>query len=566
MGTSISQTLNDIFIEADQNKAINSDKFNQAIEEIQKRSAELSIFQTEFLNYLITFNHISAGHYEDAIYELEELQKNAQSAKVKIRSLLSLSNIYAFIKQYENAFTRLNYVTENLETINNQEVKQVAYLAMANTYLLTNQYQLSEKFSSLLLDQNPNPKIKCRANNYRLSALLKYSPGLVDKKVDIDQAITQCIESEQNIVADFLRAAWINYRLNSFEAESDLSEIQRYRVQLENSLTSSSDTQLKSYELIAKSLLARSNFKLGAFEEASNYALAVLQEKTVIGDNEPKLDVLLVLQSIAEQQGDYQTAYNYQSQLVNIKEDLIQDKQMKELAFLNVKHANQARELEIEQLNKSNQILKIEQQLAKQNAFNQQLVVLLLLIVLGFAVAWLYRMNKRHGALVKVAELDHLTKVYNRSGFEKKVNQWLNKAKHHQTQLHFAIIDFDHFKQINDKYGHLTGDWVLKHVIYEIKKHMDEGMMLSRLGGEEFSLVILEQSSQQAELKMEKIRQVIENLDLSESGHEINITCSFGVTSSEVSGYNLVSLLTHADVALYQAKSAGRNQLIRYQT
>ena len=110
--------------------------------------------------------------------------------------------------------------------------------------------------------------------------------------------------------------------------------------------------------------------------------------------------------------------------------------------------------------------------------------------------------------------------------------------------------------------GHLIGDWVLKNVIYTIKELIEENMIIARLGGEEFCVVVSDTTPEIMHKKLEVMRQAIEHLDCSEAGTDLSVTASFGFTSSETSGYSLPLLLTHADVALFEAKNKGRNQIV----
>jgi len=88
--------------------------------------------------------------------------------------------------------------------------------------------------------------------------------------------------------------------------------------------------------------------------------------------------------------------------------------------------------------------------------------------------------------------------------------------------------------------------------------------MIARLGGEEFCIVMQGVSVEVMLEKIEQMRAAIESLDCSDSGAELTVTASFGVTSSDVSGYNLPMLLTHADVALFEAKNSGRNRVVKH--
>ena len=157
-----------------------------------------------------------------------------------------------------------------------------------------------------------------------------------------------------------------------------------------------------------------------------------------------------------------------------------------------------------------------------------------------------------------------MTKVLTRKAFEEQVNSILTISKGKNLPAHVAIMDLDFFKLVNDNHGHLIGDWVLKNVIYAVKELVEENMIVARLGGEEFCLVLKNTDATIMDQKLEKMRAAIEHLDCSDSGAQLSVTASFGVTSTKISGYSLALLQTHADVALFEAKKNGRNQVVRF--
>jgi diguanylate cyclase (GGDEF)-like protein len=130
--------------------------------------------------------------------------------------------------------------------------------------------------------------------------------------------------------------------------------------------------------------------------------------------------------------------------------------------------------------------------------------------------------------------------------------------------ISYAIFDLDHFKKINDQYGHVTGDWVIKNVIVECQKvrNDNEKITYGRLGGEEFAIIIRDSSLEEMIEFAEACRQRIEQIDSSDSGYDIPIKASFGVTTTEKSGFIHTDLMRDADKALYHAKNNGRNQVI----
>ena len=153
--------------------------------------------------------------------------------------------------------------------------------------------------------------------------------------------------------------------------------------------------------------------------------------------------------------------------------------------------------------------------------------------------------------------LDELTGAYNRRAFKSIIERAISSHKLTEQSYVLAIMDVDHFKRINDNYGHLQGDMVLKSLGKHIKSKIREGDTLIRYGGEEFVICFEHMKLETAVEIMEKMRQSIEELVLVQD--EI-ITVSTGLSAVE-EGDTPHSLLSRADIALYEAKDAGRNQV-----
>jgi len=162
--------------------------------------------------------------------------------------------------------------------------------------------------------------------------------------------------------------------------------------------------------------------------------------------------------------------------------------------------------------------------------------------------------------LESMATTDLLTGTASRHAFEASFSQLIHFAKRRQQNLSVVLVDIDHFKQVNDKYGHLQGDQVLVSVAKLLRVHLRKSDIICRWGGEEF-LLVLPECDQPAAMKLaNKIRELVE-LSLKEvSGHAMNITASFGV--AQYDGQESADSLFHrADQALYLAKSLGRNKV-----
>lgn len=155
---------------------------------------------------------------------------------------------------------------------------------------------------------------------------------------------------------------------------------------------------------------------------------------------------------------------------------------------------------------------------------------------------------------------DSLTKLYNRRHFESEFEKEYKRAKRYKNELSVAIIDIDFFKKVNDTYGHLCGDYILKETAYLMAQNFRQTDSLFRYGGEEFVVLLTETSFQNAPVPLERLRKKIENYRYNYNGQEIKITVSIGV-SSNIEFETHEEMLEDADKALYEAKKQGRNRV-----
>ncbi|MCR5099820.1 MAG: GGDEF domain-containing protein, partial [Butyrivibrio sp.] len=160
--------------------------------------------------------------------------------------------------------------------------------------------------------------------------------------------------------------------------------------------------------------------------------------------------------------------------------------------------------------------------------------------------------------LGKIAYTDQLTKIYNRWELENKLEETLKTSEINNTPSCLIFMDIDHFKNVNDTYGHDAGDLVLRSSVDVVKENLDSNHIFGRWGGEEFIYVLPETSIETAILFAEKLRAMIENYDFPIVGH---ITISLGVTASKP-GDTIESFVKRADEALYTAKETGRNKVV----
>jgi len=164
----------------------------------------------------------------------------------------------------------------------------------------------------------------------------------------------------------------------------------------------------------------------------------------------------------------------------------------------------------------------------------------------------------------EAAILDGLTGVFNRKHLEERIAVELAFALRHEEPLAVIIIDVDHFKRVNDTFGHLAGDVVLKHVASTLKKTIRPEDILARYGGEEFVVVMRSTDLANATTLAERLRSTMAAEPIRFETHEISVTSSAGVASLACCGdsRDRATLLGTADRRLYAAKQGGRNRIV----
>ncbi|AMM18475.1 hypothetical protein AX768_29905 (plasmid) [Burkholderia sp. PAMC 28687] len=165
--------------------------------------------------------------------------------------------------------------------------------------------------------------------------------------------------------------------------------------------------------------------------------------------------------------------------------------------------------------------------------------------------------------LTRLLTTDHLTGAANRAHFFKNAEKELTRSIRQGRPLSFLMMDADHFKRINDTFGHPAGDDVLKRIVAEAKRLLRTGDMIARLGGEEFGFMLPATTHKEAIAIAERIRAAIEatTIPTALGDSQVTVTVSLGCASLGESGGTMNELLATADRALYAAKATGRNRV-----
>lgn len=166
--------------------------------------------------------------------------------------------------------------------------------------------------------------------------------------------------------------------------------------------------------------------------------------------------------------------------------------------------------------------------------------------------------------LRQLATVDSLTGIATRRAFKADAEKYVALARRHRSQLSIISFDIDHFKKINDTYGHAGGDMVLKAVAAAARAELRTSDLLGRLGGEEFAAILPDADGAAAMVVAEKLRLAFRKLDFPGSRPAIRVSASLGVATLDPGRDDLDAILLKADEALYEAKGAGRNMTMHW--
>lgn len=214
---------------------------------------------------------------------------------------------------------------------------------------------------------------------------------------------------------------------------------------------------------------------------------------------------------------------------------------------------------------------KINSQLSQKNAPSHYFIVLnkfldinINIISEGYAEAFIKDKNNRKGTtlLYGISTTDFLTGLYNRRYLENILKTVFPKIRRYREEAVFIMIDIDHFKQVNDTYGHLFGDFVLKESAKIIALSIKGSDIVARFGGEEFFIGLFNCNLPDGIRCAERLRKKIEKHTFTKDDISVKITVSMGISCFPFSGIRDVSdIFELTDIALYEAKNSGRNKV-----
>ncbi|GIU00034.1 hypothetical protein TSL6_05400 [Sulfurovum sp. TSL6] len=169
-------------------------------------------------------------------------------------------------------------------------------------------------------------------------------------------------------------------------------------------------------------------------------------------------------------------------------------------------------------------------------------------------------LKQQNSSLSLLASTDYLTGIMNRRMFNEISERYFQTAQKNEFCLTLLLLDLDHFKKVNDTYGHQAGDQLLKRFVETLERILNKSDIFARIGGEEFGILLSQVSSADAYILAEQIRKEIENDFMTYEGQDIRVTISIGISENRKTDTAFENIFSRADMALYKAKEEGRNK------
>jgi len=514
-----------------------------------------SLAQRQQVAYLNAYAEAYAGNYDVSGRMAAKLIDATSDVDLKFRAGILIVNSYALNGKFNEGLRQLDRTLALIDHVQNSELRQQGLLAAATLYNQLGQYRLGKRYAELVSPESVSGRTACFGAYLRFDALLHLGELPLDD-TSLLQAIDQCKSQNEVMMANLVRSTlaqkWI-------KQGKDDEALRMLRANLEEVLA----THYPRLIIEIRALIAQLDFDQGDFAAAEVNASAAAQTAPDLA-SPPVVSAYRTLYLIAERRGDYKGALSYYQHYSDAEKGYLNEVKTRELAYQIVRAENQQKNQQIQLLNRQNNLLQLQQRVDQQKAENSRLLMLLFAIFALAIAYWGYKARRLHASLRKMAETDALTGICNRHHFTALAERTLAHSARSGSNAALIMLDLDHFKTINDTYGHVTGDWVLKQVArigQELCRPVDH---FGRLGGEEFAILLSGCDLKAATRMAEDFRVRIGGIQSGESGFNFRTTASFGVTCSMMAAYDLDKLLSQADQMLYRAKREGRDRVMSF--
>lgn len=542
--------------EADAVRTSDARRFAVLLDQLDRQVEGATTPQRQRLALLRAHRLMSTGESAAAIAKLKPLATGAEDVTLRFLAGSMLANTYAITRQFEEGLVAIEAMLALQADVKDRDVLHRGLMVAGLTYSQVGEYATARHYAVQVLEGDPLPRTQCAANNLLLEAALGLNERIADE--DAQAAIRHCDELKEPIMAGFSRTYLAKSMFVQGRTREAIELLEGYLPRVEDT---GYPTLIGQYH----AMLAEYRMKLGDIDRADRHARAAISMASSIASSLPLVVAYRTLYEIAMSRGDDAAALNAHLRYAQADKAHFNDMKSREMAYQVVRHQSQQQAQQIQLLSQKNQLLQLQKRVTEQRAQSWLLVAVLLVFLTATISYWAYKTKRLQMRLKRMAEIDTLTCISNRHHFTQKSEKALAQCLKEGRVVALLMFDLDHFKQVNDRFGHAAGDWALKEIAAACMPLSGPEDCLCRLGGEEFAILLPGYDMQMARRLAADALARFSRIDAASNGYDFKLTASFGVTDTSMSGHDLTRMLSHADKAMYRAKRAGRNRICMFE-
>ncbi|WP_423822740.1 GGDEF domain-containing protein [Salinisphaera sp. SPP-AMP-43] len=531
-------------------------KFAQALTRFHRQADQLSDYQTWYLRYLEAWQAAHVGEMKKSARILRRVIDQSGSAALRAKASALLIGLLLIDGKYKKAYRLAYQLRESLPDTHDKLARFLALLSISQLMNMAGQATDALTYARQAAKNVPEGESPCVAQRAEVAAMID-AHHLKATSPKFAKTIAACVKAGELTNANVLQADQATLFFKEGKPKTAIVLIQNMMPRLRAA-------GYQNQILTSTATLALAYWKAGDTSEAKQAALQVIRQSAKDDTTWSLMSAYKVLYHIEKTAKHPRLALQYYEHYVEQKLSGQHSQKEQASAYQMVEQQVQAKELRVKELDKQNKILRLQQTLNQQAAENNRLYAILFLCLLGFALLWLIRLKQSQRRFRHQACHDGLTGVFNHQHFVEQAERLLADLNTIQASACLVVMDLDHFKRVNDTYGHAAGDRVLSQATSLCRGELRSGDLFGRLGGEEFGFLLPKCAVAEGMAVVDRMRRLISEtpVALDDGERVVRISASFGLAITDRSGYAVTELLADADAALYRAKGEGRNRLV----
>ncbi|NYZ64064.1 sensor domain-containing diguanylate cyclase [Luteimonas deserti] len=546
-------SLDRLIQDADAVRTSDARRFAELLGQIDALAEQATARQINRIRMLRVHQSITTGRSAEAIVELRRILVDAVDAETRFLAASMLANTHAVQRQFEDSLRALDAMLPLVEGVEDRELRHRGLMVAAIVYNQVGEYGLALRHVETVAQDQPVPRTVCAIGSITLEAKNGLGQSFDDRMAH--DVLEKC--ADEPIFAAFVR--W--HLARQMEAQGRLSDaialLTRHLPEVEAT----------GYPFIIAqyhAALAELSMKAGEPAAARVHSDKALSISTEAMSAEAIVKAHHVQYLLALQGNDMESALSAYRLYAEAERAHFNDVKSREMAYQVVRHQSLQQAQQIELLHQKNEVLELQKRVTEQRAQNWLLLALVLVAGMTSVGYWAYKTKRLQVRLKRMTETDALTGICNRQHFSERAGSALAQCERAGEPAVLVMFDLDHFKQVNDRFGHAAGDWALRQVADAVRPLCRGIDAFGRLGGEEFALFLPGLDASAAARLANDAQVRIQAIDGAEDGYAFRITASFGVADVADGQYDLTSLMRQADQAMYAAKRGGRRQVRIY--